>query len=237
MTSWILTCEHAGYAIPEWLQGIFEVPTNTLISHEGWDIGAWQVALSLAKNMKWPLYGYPYTRLLVESNRSLQHPKLFSKWSKKLDPSLQARALNYLYHPFRRIVKEEIRRVITHRGVIHLSIHSFTPIFRGSSRSADIGILYDPQTRFEGQLARLLQKHLKAQGWKLRLNYPYLGKSDGHVRGLRQEFPEHYVGLEIEINQRLIMNQVSSKRLAQQLQLALKQVTKELSMNGFLHDI
>ena len=35
------------------------------------------------------------------------------------------------------------------------------------------------------------------------MNYPYLGKADGFTTSLRQEFQERYIGIELELNQKL----------------------------------
>jgi hypothetical protein len=40
--------------------------------------------------------------------------------------------------------------------------------------------------------------------WSVRRNYPYLGRSDGLTTYLRRRFDrDRYVGVEIEVNQRL----------------------------------
>ena len=90
--------------------------------------------------------------------------------------------------------------------VIHLGIHSFTPVLNGVEREADVGILYDPSRPAEAALAETLIKsiHEFYPQLSIRRNYPYLGKSDGLTTTLRQKFGTAYVGLEIEINQKLL---------------------------------
>ena len=39
---------------------------------------------------------------------------------------------------------------------------------------------------------------------KVRFNYPYKGTSDGLTTTLRKKFGPRYVGIEIEINQKLL---------------------------------
>jgi predicted N-formylglutamate amidohydrolase len=38
------------------------------------------------------------------------------------------------------------------KPVLHLSIHSFTPIWSGVERKVDIGILFDPDNKSEAEL-------------------------------------------------------------------------------------
>jgi len=38
--------------------------------------------------------------------------------------------------------------------------------------------------------------------FRIRFNYPYRGKPDGHVRYFRDREEEKYIGLELEMNQK-----------------------------------
>ena len=86
-------------------------------------------------------------------------------------------------------------------------IHSFTPVLNGVERDADVGILYDPSRPAEAKLADVLIKSIleREPSLRIRKNYPYLGKSDGLTTTLRQKFGTSYAGLEIEINQKLLV--------------------------------
>jgi predicted N-formylglutamate amidohydrolase len=92
--------------------------------------------------------------------------------------------------------------------VIHLSIHSFTPELSGVVRDADIGLLYDPARRYEKKLCREWRKKIitinPAIG-RVRMNYPYRGTSDGFTTYLRKKMKGSYLGIEVEINQRLFL--------------------------------
>ena len=56
----------------------------------------------------------------------------------------------------------------------------------------------------------------------MRYNYPYLGKADGFTTYLRKQFQTHYLGIEIEINQKYAKANVMSSELKGVLFLALK---------------
>ncbi|TWU59798.1 N-formylglutamate amidohydrolase [Rubripirellula tenax] len=85
---------------------------------------------------------------------------------------------------------------------VHLSVHTFTPRFRGTRRAVDIGILFDPDRKNEAAIANAWCKDLATRLPRMRIaaNQPYLGTDDGLTTWIRTKFaaPE-YVGIEIEI--------------------------------------
>ncbi|WP_224998905.1 N-formylglutamate amidohydrolase [Cesiribacter sp. SM1] len=202
---WVITCEHGGNAIPGAFASIFydAEAQHALNSHRGWDPGA----LELFKILE-PLADYSnavtVSRLLVELNRSLHHPKLFSKFTKGLQEQERALIIDKYYTPYRKNVEAAIKQFIGDgHQVYHLSIHSFTPVLEGQVRNADIGLLYDP--------SRLQEREL-CNHWKniflrlipevrIRFNYPYKGTADGFTTYLRKQFPADYAGIEFELNQ------------------------------------
>ncbi|MDD5941447.1 N-formylglutamate amidohydrolase [Fibrobacter sp.] len=88
--------------------------------------------------------------------------------------------------------------------IVHLGIHSFTPVLNGKVRNTDIGILYDPTRPQERAYANVIKDEIKRlyPAMKVRFNYPYKGTSDGLTTTLRKKFDPQYVGIEIEINQK-----------------------------------
>jgi len=106
-------------------------------------------------------------------------------------------------------VESEIaRRVAENETAIHIASHSFTPVFGGIVRRADVAWLYDSRRPGETLLARRWQAALaqRAPGLRLRRNYPYQGRSDGLASQLRKRHPDaSYVGIELEVNQRFVL--------------------------------
>lgn len=113
------------------------------------------------------------------------------------------------YWPYRAEIKSEIDRLVGQReSVLHLSVHSFTPVLDGKKRVADIGLLYDPRRRGESLFCRHWKRQLGqvAPLLRVRLNYPYSGRSDGFTTHLRSLFGEQvYLGIELEVNQRFAL--------------------------------
>lgn len=207
----ILSCEHAGNQVPKKYKKLFVADFEILNTHRGYDIGISSVASKMQRLLACPLCQYPWTRLLIDVNRSCQR-SLFSEFSKQLDSPDKANLMNNYYKPYRHYLEELIFKQCDKSGVLHISLHSFTPILKGQKRKADIGILYDPSRKQESQFAVELQCRLQElSGLRVRRNYPYLGRSDGVTSWLRKKYTEtQYLGIEIELNQASF---ISSKRV------------------------
>lgn len=205
---WLLTCEHASNRVPRRYLPLFASQRHFLESHCGYDIGAKDSAQTIANALSWPLICGSTTRLLVDLNRSLGHPSLFSPITRSLDQRTRQVILDRYYHPYRQRVLDLIEeKTASGYCVIHFSCHSFTPVFHSVERRMDLGILYDPTRLLEKHLAHVIRNSLcEETSMKVRLNAPYKGISDGFVASLRRAFSgDQYVGLEIEINQSLYL--------------------------------
>jgi predicted N-formylglutamate amidohydrolase len=202
----VITCEHGGNRIPRPYASLFRDAGPALASHRGYDLGSLDLAKRLSKRLKAPLFASTVSRLLVELNRSMHHRSLFSEFTAGLDRRTKQQLLDLYYVPHRQAVEDWIRSAIRDgQRVIHLSIHTFTPVLNGVERMADIGLLYDPCRRLEHRFCLAWQKSLRQRRSDLRVrrNYPYLGKSDGFTTYLRTRFPdERYAGIELEVSQR-----------------------------------
>lgn len=200
----LLTCEHAGNEIPLDLQGQFTGLEEILNTHRGYDPGALDLFFHL-KDLADSSFYHSTSRLVVEVNRSYNHPDLFSEYSKSLPSVQKEELLRKYYYSYRRAVEEELQSLIGEgEKVLHLSVHSFTPILNGKVRNADIGLLYDPSRSAEKEFSKEFKEKLRhfSAGLKIRYNYPYLGKADGFTTYLRRKFPKNYLGIELEVNQR-----------------------------------
>ncbi|MGB0165412.1 MAG: N-formylglutamate amidohydrolase [Luteibaculum sp.] len=209
----VLSCEHFSNALPEKFKYLFEGNLQVLESHRGYDLGSQQVFEALAPLADFHLH-YPYSRLLIEPNRSLHHPRLFSEFSNNLDDQQKQELVKHYYLPYRERVEKEIREIINAgQACLHLSVHSFTPVLDGQVRNADLGLLYDPKRVLEKDFSRDFKKRLLEQDaqLKIRFNYPYLGTADGFTTHLRKVFPPHYAGIELEIKNSIIHPELIGK--------------------------
>lgn len=174
-------------------------------SHRGHDPGALELARLLAKSLSAPLEFETVSRLLIELNRTLGHPRIFSEFSRPLSEDVRQRLIDQIYHPYRDRVTQLISGLSGFGAVVHLSIHSFTPIMHGKTRRTDLGLLFDPARTFELEFAQKWRSRLKRQfpEWAIHFNLPYRGTSDGFTTALRQQFPNRkYAGIELEVNQK-----------------------------------
>jgi predicted N-formylglutamate amidohydrolase len=206
----LITCEHGGNRIPAPYRPIFSAYRKLLDSHRGYDLGALRLARELARALDAPLVASTVSRLLVDLNRSVGHPQVFSKAMHAISPELREQIVERYYRPHRIKIERYVEQAVAQgRRVIHLACHSFTPKLDGVSRRADVGLLYDPSRVGEVALCARWKRRLaiQAPALEVRRNYPYLGKNDGLTTSLRRRFgPAAYVGVEIEINQKHVFD-------------------------------
>lgn len=179
-----------------------------LDSHRGYDPCALIMARALATAFKAPLVTSTISRLLIDLNRSIGHPQLFSAATRGAPAAVREQIVAQCYDPYRTEVERLVRNLVSRgRRVIHISSHSFTSELDGKVRSADVGLLYDPHRRDEAELCARWKAALAvvAPTLRVRRNYPYAGKGDGLTSYLRRRFPRSaYAGIEVEINQDIV---------------------------------
>jgi predicted N-formylglutamate amidohydrolase len=226
----VLSCEHGGNRVPAEWRHLFRGKSWLLETHRGWDPGARDVARFLSIELGAPVVVGRVTRLLVDLNRSPGSPTLWSKWTDDLTSRQRARILRDYHTPYR----DAIRSLVTGelgRGanVVHVSVHSFTPVMRGRTRKAHVGLLFDPAHDAERSMCTRLRAHIRRAdpGLVVRSNYPYKGVDDAVTTWLRTDLdPRRYAGIEIEMNQRLCRRPPGLLRLSRALATALAAVVR-----------
>lgn len=205
----LITCEHGGRRVPPRYRPLFAEHGALLRTHRGWDFGALQLAREMAAAFAAPLHASTTTRLLIDLNRSIGHRQLYSEATRALGAAERAEIADRYHRPHRDRVLADVRRASAlGRRTLHIASHSFTPVWDGAMRDADIGLLYDPARPGERRLAARWRKALvqRCPGLRVRRNYPYAGRSDGLTALLRRLHPdEAYVGIELEVNQRHVL--------------------------------
>ena len=208
----ILTCEHASNKLPAAFKKA--VPAEVLKTHRAYDIGAVQVFRKLVKFAKPEFYCEgKFSRLFVDLNRTITNKSAFSDYLRN-NENAKAEATAY-WNEYRAAIekfvdfalKPKTRAAKSEPEIVHLGIHSFTPVLNGKVRNTDIGILYDPTRPQERAYANVIKDEIKRlyPAMKVRFNYPYKGTSDGLTTTLRKKFGPQYVGIEIEINQKFFL--------------------------------
>ena len=224
-----VSCEHGGNEVPPPFAGLFRGHEDLLESHRGYDIGILPFAEHLAAAFAAPLEAARVTRLLVDPNRSAGSRALFSEITRPLTPPELAAIMRDYYAPYRRRVAERVAELLaTASPVLHLSVHSFPPVFAGRERSTGIGLLYEPASRGELDFCRRWQEALGRldPALRVRRNAPYRGTSDSLVKSLRREFgTDRYLGIELEVNQKF---PIGPPHIWQALQAAVEQSLRTL---------
>ena len=230
----LLSCEHGGTRVPASYRHLFRsrAAREALGSHRGSDLGALALARSLGRSLGAPLHLSMVTRLLIDLNRSVGHPRLFSEFSRTLGQAEREALLDRYYFPYRLGIESWIEGQVR-RGhqVVHIGIHSFASELSGLARNADLGLLYDPSRTSERAFCQTWQAALGQVDPVLRVrrNYPYLGKADGLTTHLRALFgPRRYLGIELEANQALLATAQGRRRAAKSVSESLRSVAEHI---------
>ena len=228
----LLTCEHAGNEIPGEYSRYFSGAGEVLETHRGYDPGALDLFHQLTSLAAFSQQ-YMVSRLLVEPNRSLGHPQLFSEFTKNLPEDQKEQILEDYYLPYRHFIEDRIGNFISEGEVVlHISVHTFTPVLEGEIRKADIGLLFDPARVAERDFCQKFRLNLLHEDKDLtvRDNYPYLGVDDGFTTYLRENFPQYYLGIELEVNQKFVEENKMEKRLKNVIFEALSKILSQFAL-------
>lgn len=204
----ILLCDHASNRIPE-DYGRLGVEESQFARHIAYDIGAAALTRGLAARLGATAVLSCFSRLLIDPNRGMDDPTLIMRLSdgavvpgnRDVDEAERARRIARFHQPYHRAIAETVARVGSRGHVPFLvSIHSFTPVWRGWPRPWHVGILWDRDER----AARALMRGFLAQGdLVVGDNEPYHGALEGdtlNTHGTKAGLPHAL----IEVRQDLI---------------------------------
>lgn len=164
----LLTCDHAGRAIPRRL-GQLGLPDAELERHIAYDIGARAVAEQVADALDATLIRQVYSRLVIDCNRDPGVPSSIPEISETTripgnegltEAARQARIAE-IFTPYHAAIAATLdARAEAGRVTALISVHSFTPVFKGTARPWHAAVLYNRDAR----LSRLLKARLEAEG-------------------------------------------------------------------------
>ncbi len=176
--AYVFVCDHASNFIPEEMDAL-GLGEADLQRHIAWDPGALPVARVLAEALDAPLVESCISRLVIDCNRPLDAPDLISEVSETtvipgnagLGAAERARRIALAYEPFHAAVEVVLaERIAAGLETRLVSVHSFTPVYKGVQRPWQIGIIHDEDTRLAGPFIDAL----KAQGdLVVGVNEPY----------------------------------------------------------------
>lgn len=161
----VLICDHAENRLPS-RYGTLGLGPEALLRHIAWDPGARAVTLALAGRLGAPAVLSRFSRLLIDPNRGRDDPTLVMRLSDRavipgnlgVDPAERAARIARFYTPYDDAVGRAIDAALASGTVpAVVSIHSFTPLWRGRGRPWQVGILWDADPRLAGPLIEMLR--------------------------------------------------------------------------------
>lgn len=218
----VFVCDHASNFIPPELSGLGLEP-RLLETHIAFDIGAAAVTRAMAQAFDAPAVLGAHSRLLIDLNRGADDPTIVMKLSDgaiipgnaPVDRTALAERIERYYRPYHAAVAGVVAGA-RERGAVPvvISIHSFTPEWKGKARPWQIGVLWSRRDRrlSDSLLAVLNQEPDLVVGD----NQPYSGELEGDCmdqHALAHGLP-HVL---IEIRQDLIACQSSAEKWASRL--------------------
>ena len=160
----LVVCDHAANAIPPGY-GALGLPREALERHIAYDIGAAQVARRLAAHLGAPAILSTFSRLLIDPNRGPDDPTLVMRISDgalvpgnaRIDAGEIDRRRRLFWAPYRAAIEATVEAMLaTGEPPAILSIHSFTPNWRGFARRCKVSVLWDCDPRLPEPLIRAL---------------------------------------------------------------------------------
>ena len=172
----LLLCDHASAALPQGY-GRLGLDPALFDTHIAYDIGAAQVTRALASRFRAAAVLGTWSRLLIDLNRGADDPTLVMKLSdgslipgnRTAGPEEIERRIRNFHAPYHDAIAAELDRIGPKAAII--SIHSFTPSWKGKARPWEVGVLWDKDRRLAGPLMQRLSQHAFIWGD----NEPYSG--------------------------------------------------------------
>lgn len=204
----VLLCDHASNRVPPDYDSL-GLPPDQFERHIAYDIGARDLTLGLAERLGAHAVLSRFSRLLIDPNRGMDDPTLIMRISdgaavpgnRDAGEAERQRRIARFHAPYHSAIAATLARIRDGGHVPFLvSLHSFTPIWRGWPRPWHVGILWDR----DEAVARAMIRGFLAQGdLVVGDNEPYHGALEGdtlNTHGTKPGLPHAL----IEVRQDLI---------------------------------
>lgn len=230
----IVLADHARNTLPD-EYGTLGLAADQFHRHIAYDIGVEGLTRALAADLGAPAILTKFSRLLIDPNRGEDDPTLIMRLSdgaivpsnREVSSAERMRRLDRFYRPYHDAIDEMIAcSLAKHVTPTLLSIHSFTPAWKGTPRPWHIGVLWDKDPRFAQPL---LREFGKRPDLVVGDNEPYSGEMVGDCmwrHGTSRNLP-HAI---LEIRQDLIAEVAGQKHWAQEITRVLKNIQGDPAM-------
>jgi predicted N-formylglutamate amidohydrolase len=236
--SFMIVCEHASKSIPASYAGL-GLDEAALESHIAWDPGALAVAETMSSQLDSPLIAQRFSRLLYDCNRPPSSeaavPALSEVYPIPGNTGLSAAdrqaRVDRFYTPFLETLAASLdQRINAGFAPVIVTVHSFTPVYKGNRRAVELGILHDTDSRLADAL---LEATKDRAGLVIHRNEPY-GAADGVTHTLIEHgISRGLLNVMIEIRNDLIADKASQAGMAEWLSKCLAGALERLAdMSG-----
>ena len=222
----LFLCDHASNGVPHEL-GTLGLTPSDFAAHIAYDIGAAGLTRALADRFDAPAILARWSRLVIDLNRGADDPTVVMKLSDgRIIPGNRAADRNEVseriarYHaPYHQAIGARIAAASAQAiAPVLISVHSFTPVWRGKPRPWHIGILWHK----DGRLAKPLMARLQREpDLVIGDNEPYSGELENdclYRHGAMNGLP-HVL---IEVRQDLIADETGIVRWAARLESVIR---------------
>lgn len=232
-SSVVLVCEHASPHIPASFDYLGLLPEHRR-SHAAWDLGAMAVARVLSQTLDAALVAPTVSRLVYDCNRPPDAPDAMSVKSEtiavpgnaRLSPQDRAARAATVYLPFRAAL---VRQIDQTEHPILVTIHSFTPVYQGCPRVAEIGVLHDEDTRLADTMLQVAADHTPRL---VERNQPY-GPEDGVTHTLKEHGVAHgHPNVMLELRNDLILTPEKQRAMGEMIAPWLQNAFTQTGLKG-----
>ncbi|GJE10534.1 MULTISPECIES: N-formylglutamate amidohydrolase [Methylobacterium] len=226
----VIACDHASNHVPPDID--LGVPASEFGRHIAYDIGAAAVTRRLAAQLNAPAILTNFSRLIIDPNRGRADPTLVMRLSDgaivpgnaRIDEAGKRARIARFYAPFDAAIDAAVDAAIaaaetTGRPPVVLTMHSFTPYWRGIARPWQVGILYDRDERFARPLIQALEDD--PAGLTVGDNEPYGGGLPGDTID-RHATARGLANALVEIRQDLIAGEAGQAEWAERFARVLR---------------
>jgi predicted N-formylglutamate amidohydrolase len=228
---YVLTCDHAGRAIPQRLAGL-RLTEHELSTHVAWDLGVADLGRRLSARLDAWVILHNYSRLVIDANRPPDAPDSIATLSERtriaandglsaVDARTRSREI---FEPYHQRIRDELDARRTRPSAL-VALHSFTPVYMDERRPWHAGVLYGRDVRLGRRMLEVLRRD---PAIVVGDNQPY-AVSDATdytilVHGEQRRIPH----VELEVRQDLLVCDAGVEAWAERLGRALKDALPHL---------